>query len=729
MSLTNHPNLVKAYCSFVVDQSVWVVMPYMAGGSCLHIMKSTFQDGFEEPVIATVLKESLKALEYLHRQGHIHRDVKAGNILLDGDGSVKLGDFGVSASMFDTGDRQRSRTTFVGTPCWMAPEVIEKLHGYDFKADIWSFGITALELAHGHAPFSKYPPMKVLLMTLQNAPPGLDLERDKKFSKSFKEMIAMCLVKEPTRRPSAERLLRHSFFKHARSSDYIYRHVLDGLPPLGERVKNLKLLDATRLAEKKIPFEEQEQKSQTEYKRGVSAWNFNIEDLKAQAALILGDDDHAESVKEEDDPPKQQALKGHDDIISDAPSHFPSLVNTYDGSLSQETGQPPVTLHIVKVETANEAGDQRVTRVRSGTLPIPVQSTKPTNGQKPGPVSGKREPKHIGRFDVFEDDTDMESPGNQGLSRSEDPARKDREDQRELRKSFNDRDRREEHREHRRHEERDRDEARKCVSNSLVAERNRAREDDRERDKELRQGGRLADDQTSRHRERAFSGPLATGERAVSDQRPANGVNQGASRPSSGIKEVGMDEKSKGSAQKAPVVQRGRFSVTSDDMNAEDPPHGMTRRNPNSQGLALPPVSSLSNLNSSGSVPVVALLPHLQNALNHAVMQQDALFHVLNSINPGEASTQPRMHNTLKHSRSSNSYIGAGDYSTLEISNDRERDLLQQIAELQSKIAVLVDELQAMKLKNVSLERQLNAHYNREEEERIRKEEAANDDG
>lgn len=78
MSLTKHPNLVKAHCSFVVDQSVWVVMPFMAGGSCLHIMKSNFQDGFEEPVIAAVLKECLKALEYLHRQGHIHRDVKVG---------------------------------------------------------------------------------------------------------------------------------------------------------------------------------------------------------------------------------------------------------------------------------------------------------------------------------------------------------------------------------------------------------------------------------------------------------------------------------------------------------------------------------------------------------------------------------------------------------------------------------------------------------------------------
>lgn len=217
MSLIDHPNVVKAYCSFVVEQSLWVVMPFMAGGSFLHIMKSAFPDGFDEPVIATVLKETLKALEYLHRHGHIHRDVKAGNILVDAAGAVKLGDFGVSACLFDTGDRQRTRNTFVGTPCWMAPEVMEQLHGYDFKADIWSFGITALELAHGHAPFSKYPPIKVLLMTLQNAPPGLDHERDKKFSKSFKEMIAMCLVKDPAKRPSADKLLRHSFFKQARS--------------------------------------------------------------------------------------------------------------------------------------------------------------------------------------------------------------------------------------------------------------------------------------------------------------------------------------------------------------------------------------------------------------------------------------------------------------------------------------------------------------------------------
>ncbi|KAK9275480.1 hypothetical protein L1049_022747 [Liquidambar formosana] len=183
MILIDHPNVIRAYCSFVVERNLWVVMPFMAEGSCLHLMKIAYPDGFEESAIGSILKETLKALEYLHRQGHIHRDVKAGNILLDTNGMVKLADFGVSACMFDTGDRQRSRNTFVGTPCWMAPEVLQPGSGYNFKADIWSFGITALELAHGHAPFSKYPPMKVLLMTIQNAPPGLDYDRDKKFSK------------------------------------------------------------------------------------------------------------------------------------------------------------------------------------------------------------------------------------------------------------------------------------------------------------------------------------------------------------------------------------------------------------------------------------------------------------------------------------------------------------------------------------------------------------------
>ncbi|XP_022153498.1 STE20/SPS1-related proline-alanine-rich protein kinase isoform X2 [Momordica charantia] len=286
MILVDHPNVLKSHCSFVNGHNLWIVMPYMAGGSCLHILKAAYPDGFEEVAIATILREVLKGVVYLHSHGHIHRDVKAGNILIDSRGAIKLGDFGVSACLFDSGDRQRARNTFVGTPCWMAPEVMEQLNGYDFKADIWSFAITGLELAHGHAPFSKYPPMKVLMMTLQNAPPGLDYERDKKFSKSFKQMIASCLVKDPSKRPSASKLLKHSFFKQARSSDYIARTLLEGLPVLGDRIKALKRKEEDMLAQKKMPDGKKEELSQSEYKRGISGWNFNLDDLKAQAALV-----------------------------------------------------------------------------------------------------------------------------------------------------------------------------------------------------------------------------------------------------------------------------------------------------------------------------------------------------------------------------------------------------------------------------------------------------------
>ncbi|KAL6559707.1 hypothetical protein OROGR_004824 [Orobanche gracilis] len=228
--------------------------------------------------------------------------LKAGNVLIDSRGGIKLGDFGVSAYLFDAGDRQRLRNTFVGTPCWMAPEVMEQVHGYDFKADIWSFGITALELAHGHAPFSKYPPMKVLLLTLQNAPPGLDYERDKKFSKSFKQMIASCLVKDHSKRPTAKRLLKHSFFKQARSNDYISRILLEGLPALGDRLQALKRKEEDMLAQKKMPDGQKEEISQNEYKRGISGWNFNLDDMKAQASLIQDDDP---SEKDEDMQNKQ----------------------------------------------------------------------------------------------------------------------------------------------------------------------------------------------------------------------------------------------------------------------------------------------------------------------------------------------------------------------------------------------------------------------------------------
>lgn len=349
MTLINHPNLLRAHCSFTADHSLWVVMPYMAGGSCLHIMKSAYPEGFEEPVIATVLREVLKALVYLHGHGHIHRDVKAGNILVDANGTVKLADFGVSACMFDTGDRQRSRNTFVGTPCWMAPEVMQQLHGYDFKADIWSLGITALELAHGHAPFSKYPPMKVLLMTLQNAPPGLDYERDRRFSKYFKELVAACLVKDPKKRPTSEKLLKHPFFKHARSNEYLVRTILDGIAPLGERFRTLKAKEANLLLQNKAVSGDKDHLSQQEYIRGISAWNFNLEDLKAQAALIPSSESGF-NLEELDNNHKANdghdrnylAYDGHDHVVAAPQNLSPERVDQEIAATSLEDGLPDI---------------------------------------------------------------------------------------------------------------------------------------------------------------------------------------------------------------------------------------------------------------------------------------------------------------------------------------------------------------------------------------------------
>ncbi|EPQ28142.1 uncharacterized protein PFL1_04469 [Pseudozyma flocculosa PF-1] len=241
MSLSKHPNVLRVRGCWVKGTKLHIASRLMNSGSMLDIMKFSSPEGFDETVIATVLKQALEGLNYLHINGWLHRDLKAANMLVDDDGTVLLGDFGVGVFV---GESEKSsnpvstegkRKSFVGTPCWMAPEVIERKH-YGTKADIWSFGITALELAQGRAPNSRLSPVKVLMRTMQDEPPQLDRNGNaNKYSKTMEDFVRVCLQKDPAKRPSADKLLGHAFFKQAKPPKYLITAILAGLPPLAQR--------------------------------------------------------------------------------------------------------------------------------------------------------------------------------------------------------------------------------------------------------------------------------------------------------------------------------------------------------------------------------------------------------------------------------------------------------------------------------------------------------------
>ncbi|XP_033160109.1 serine/threonine-protein kinase mig-15 isoform X9 [Drosophila mauritiana] len=214
---SNHRNIATYYGAFIKksppgkDDQLWLVMEYCGAGSVTDLVKSTKGQSLKEEWIAYICREILRGLSYLHSNKVIHRDIKGQNVLLTDNAEVKLVDFGVSAQLDRTIGR---RNTFIGTPYWMAPEVIACDENpdatYDNRSDLWSLGITALEMAESQPPLCDLHPMRALFLIPRNSPPRL---KSKKWSKKFHGFIDTVLVKDYHQRPYTENLLKHGFIK------------------------------------------------------------------------------------------------------------------------------------------------------------------------------------------------------------------------------------------------------------------------------------------------------------------------------------------------------------------------------------------------------------------------------------------------------------------------------------------------------------------------------------
>ena len=220
-----HPNLLRAYAVIIPNNKAYIVMPLMIFGDLSSIIKFKYMKGIhDESAIATILKFCLEAIICLNENNWFHRDIKCSNILLDKDGTCVLGDYGVSTIIKEGGNN-----TFVGSLCWMAPEIALK-QDYSYKIDIWSLGITTVEMANGKPPYKDYSPPEFLAEVTSNRIPSLNEDENFKWSDDIKNFLKDCLIKNPNLRPSAKELLQKhkNFFDKAKDKEYLAENILKG---------------------------------------------------------------------------------------------------------------------------------------------------------------------------------------------------------------------------------------------------------------------------------------------------------------------------------------------------------------------------------------------------------------------------------------------------------------------------------------------------------------------
>ncbi|KAH0792932.1 STE family protein kinase [Histomonas meleagridis] len=229
---SEHQNMLPYYGSFVVDTKIWMLTEYMDGGSCRDILQYAFVNGFkDEALIATILEKVLQFLKYFHSNHQIHRDIRPGSILLTNTGEIKVGNLGVAGCLIQDGQRMRARYTQATSCCYSAPEMLKENKGYSESVDIWSLGMTAIELATGKPPYNELKQLEQVKTIVQGELPTIP----DSISPLLTSFIKACIQYDPKKRPTASELLKHKFIKLAKDKKYISTTLMSQLLPLDRR--------------------------------------------------------------------------------------------------------------------------------------------------------------------------------------------------------------------------------------------------------------------------------------------------------------------------------------------------------------------------------------------------------------------------------------------------------------------------------------------------------------
>ncbi|EEB09265.1 STE/STE20/YSK protein kinase Nak1 [Schizosaccharomyces japonicus yFS275] len=359
-------NIIMYRGSYLVGTHLWIIMDYCQGGSVRTLMEAGSIDELHNSII---IRETLLALQFIHRAGIIHRDIKAANILISQHGDVKLCDFGIAAQL-NIG--RRKRTTFIGTPYWMAPEVIRDGQDYNYMADIWSLGITTYEIATGMPPFAKEDPLRAVYLVANSESPRLEGN----FSSLIKEFVSLCLQQVPEERQSATELLKSKFIR------YYSRSSTTELQPLIRRYERWKSAGGVRQSLAIGPTDDESGNSSgsSDELDSDEGWEFGT--IKGSAAETTDSDASKNSEGQSVTDSYQETLKP---TKNDPEASHPLM------QLFQSNSPPPSAPHSSSNShsnsTTSDPADHQssFSQIELPTFDLPTKTTKSMAGDLPKP--------------------------------------------------------------------------------------------------------------------------------------------------------------------------------------------------------------------------------------------------------------------------------------------------------------------------------------------------------